>query len=57
MVEVGVAGVGVGATAIAGMVTVTGIPTIVVVIMVTAIPTIGDPALAFGLASKHMESV
>ena len=47
MVGVGAAGVGV-----AGTVTVT--PTIVVVTTVTAaIPTIGDPAWAFGSASER----
>ena len=55
MVGAGVGGVGVAgmATVVTGMVTVT--PTIVVVTTVTAaIPTIGDPALAFGSASKNM---
>ena len=47
---VGVMLVGVG-VAVATMV---AIPTIVVVITATAIPTIGDPAWAFGSASKSV---
>jgi hypothetical protein len=54
VVGAGVGGVGVAgmATVVTGMVTVT--PTIVVVTTVTAaIPTIGDPAWAFGSASER----
>jgi hypothetical protein len=51
VVGVGVVGGGVAGMAIAGTGMVT--PTIVVVITATAIPTIGDPAWAFGSASER----